>query len=285
MTCRHSIVLFHIILLFSKAYPQSKNSRIRLITGKTLGNYDWNVAGDISGQNPTVLSELFFNDINYTTIGLSYSYQYRKEEFSLSYNGSNNGKGKLIDIDYLNDNRQNIYNYEEHNINRLTYSNYAASWRHSFYLKQFRVFLSSNLNYEKHHFPLIEESSGLDSYYRFSMKHLGLSTGIKFRKTFYFELQNTIYLSKLKSEGFWNLRSNFKNPSFIQHAIGGTSHVNLLIEYPYRNVSFGLTAYYKTSFFRRGTDITYTITGEKEARLNAFNSNNTGVNLFFSLLL
>lgn len=109
------------------------------------------------------------------------------------------------------------------------------------------------------------------------MKHLGLSTD--------FELQNTIYLSKLNSEGFWNLRGNFKTPSFIQHAMGGTNHLNLLHEYPYRNVSFGLTDYYKTSFFRGGTDITYTTTGDKKARLNAFNSNNTGVNLFFSLLL
>lgn len=280
MSYRHIIVLLGIILMFSKAYPQSNNSRIRFFTGKMWSNYDWNVAGDISGKNPTVLSELFFKDVSFTMIGLSYSYLYKKEKFSFNYHRSNNGMGKLIDIDYLNDNRQNIYNYEEHDINRITFSSFTAGWQHSFYLtKQFTVFLSTKLNYEKKHFPIIDESSGLNSYYKFSMKHAGLGTGIGLKKKLYFELQNTLYLSALETKGFWNLRSNFKNPSFTQHGIGGTNDLSLLVEYPYKNFSLGLTAHYKTSFFRNGTDIAHTITGDKKARLNEFNTNNVRFDL------
>jgi len=104
------------------------------------------------------------------------------------------------------------------------------------------------------------------------MKHIGLNTGIGFRKNFYFELQNTIYLSKLKSEGFWNLRTNFRKPSFTQGDIGGTNNLSLLVEYPYKNFSLGLIAYYKTSFFRNGKDITHTINGDQRTRLNEFNT-------------
>ncbi|VTR29020.1 hypothetical protein [Sphingobacterium thalpophilum] len=285
MTYRIIIVLFA-VSLFSKGYPQTTNSRISFFIDQTVSNYDWNVAGDIYGRNPTVLSELFFNDINYTAIGLFYSYLYKDEEFTFSCNVSNNGKGKLTDIDYLNDNRQNIYNYEEYKINSIIYSSFALTWRHSLHVRKFfTAFLSTNLNYERHHIPIIEEASNLDSYYNFSIKHLGLSSGLGFRKTLHFELQNTIYLSKLNTEGFWNLRSNFKNPSFTQNGTGWTNDVSFLVAYPYRNFSIGLKTHYKTSFFKKGTDITHMANGDEKTRLNEFNSNNLGANLYISFLL
>ena len=107
------VIIFLSISLF--CFGQKKiegkyklKTKISFSTGIVNNNFSWNISGNLSGKNPTVLSELIWQGLT----GFQYAFEaelwYRKLGISVNYDRNNFYKGNVTDTDYNSDNRQDI---------------------------------------------------------------------------------------------------------------------------------------------------------------------------------
>ena len=114
--------------------PQDSDSKIhgcltiRASTGYRMDNLDWNIAGDQNGQNPNIISELEFDDIEIDQRGLEANLLVNQVYSRGSIHFGNIKDGECTDSDYDEDNRKGLWSRSKSEINNDDVFDMRLTW-------------------------------------------------------------------------------------------------------------------------------------------------------------
>ena len=210
-------------------------------------NLDWNIAGNVNGSNPNILSELTWKNIE--------SYQYRlsgrvdigrwiRIRSAIAYATIYSGKNQ--DSDYDGDNRTDEFSRSNNNSDhgRLWDANIGFGPRFDFGLDYFRLIPMAGYSYHVQHLtmtdgyqtidtvgePDLGPFAGLDSSYesRWQGPFLGINMEINAQQPLWvFEAVTlNLYLehhwANYNAKADWNLRTDYQHPVSFRHSADGT---------------------------------------------------------------
>ena len=214
----------------SVAYGQGleKKLQVSFLTGHQQENFHWDIAGNLNGQSPNVLSELKWNKVSGQNYSAALQWNFWRR-FSLlgEYSRVNIRSGNVSDTDYAGDNRtQPTYQqsfsdnkgstdawntglgyvvFNSDRINLTPYVGYGIS-RQSLYIVDLTgQFPNLNSNYNTHwKGPFIKVTSSFKIW-----KALKLAADITYNQVTY------------SAQGNWNLINEFQHPVSYSHAAKG----------------------------------------------------------------
>jgi len=201
--------------------------RIKPSVGFQHTNFDWSIAGNSSGANPNILSEVIWQDLKGMQYGLDIEYEFMpKLGLKAIAQYSNVGKGMVTDTDYADDNRQRPFYEDRLNANKGNV--FSLGLQANYEIWHFEN-LSLNpilgISYLHQRFYLLESetnpnSSGLNSTYTISNKGWDFGAAVGYHRKI-FSLSATILggFYTYAATASWNLIPSFVQPvSFTQDA-------------------------------------------------------------------
>ena len=282
------------LLVSTGAYADSYTS-IDFEVGRRSDDINFNIAGDINGNNPNILSELTWTGLRIRQAKVSvhhrsdknsivmistshgsirsgsnqdsdYGGDYRTLEFSRSYNDTSGDD--VVDREIGFGYQFDIYDSRSKNIAHL-----VPLVGYSYHEQNLRI---TNGNQVVQLFPtlVLQPFSGLNSTYQtvWDGKWIGLQLRFKSMVR-----QDRIYLffkhhwPDYYAEGNWNLRTTFAHPKSFSHQASGTGDEFLIkwIENTTRVWALSMTVHFQQWNTAPGLDITYFSDGTAAAtRLN-----------------
>ena len=290
------IVLSTILLFISFSSNANKlNNSIFYGFGERQSEVDWNIAGNLLGTNPNVISELewkkikshqfllgsvlqdgdyflkFFGEYGYVYDGRNqdsdYNYDNRQGEFSRSIN--NSGKGYILD----------------------TGVSYGRDYR---FLKKFKVSPRVGYSFHRQHLKIYDgkmvigsaDLTGLDSLYQANWSGPQLGIGLKYKKnksvlSFDYSLQDVDFNAYTD----WNLRSDLEHPKSMTQK-GDGSGVKISASYERAVSSFSSLSlvgnFYK--YKAGGTHNFHLISSDSSQKLNQVNWKSSEVKIVYRSL-
>lgn len=237
----------------------------------------WNIAGNINGQNPNILSELTWENIKALTVGPAIRgvnpgnlYYDAYLHYGLIFAGDNQ------DSDYDSDNRQDEFSRSNNNSDSgstLDIS-YAVGYQFGaagdqpgfsvtpiigFSLHQQNLEMTDGNQTVNTRSSFLGAFAGLDSSYDAEWKGpwLGLNLKQNFDKA-QFLLSYEYHIVDYYAEANWNLRTDFQHPVSFTHSADGVGHVfKFSFHYqPWRRFGFGFEL--KRSQWETDAGIDYT---------------------------
>jgi outer membrane protease len=220
--------LFYYIFLIHTCIAQDKNISIytSVSSGFATEKFSWNIAGNLLGENPNVLSELQWNNLTGIVFKAEVNFIY-KEKFGLNVNFSsiNYNNGDARDTDYNKDNRQEIVFDALLNGSTSTNKKFLIGINYSFKNEFNNWFFIPELGYinQTSNYKLTDDSNPLLNS-NYNTNWTGLYAGFTTKHNFndYFVSVNVVY-NQLDyiAEAEWNLIDIFKQPlSFVHNAKG-----------------------------------------------------------------
>jgi len=218
--------LFGCIFLIINAYGQVSSS-ISFHSGIEGNNLKWSIAGDMSGQNPNILSQLKFKDI--TSLGTQIIGEVKIKKILLIANAGayRTIHGSGTDIDYSEDNQQS----ETYNLNFQSNTGYSQNagfsiiyniWKASILNFYFGVSYSSR---KQKYMLTSDEVSSLKSSYKAATNAFGPYLLMDFKLLKKLNLIYSASINKLtySADANWNLFAIYMHPrSFAHEATGIT---------------------------------------------------------------
>lgn len=222
--------LIVLIGLIKIAFPISLRAqdslRMTIYQKIETSNFNWNIAGNMLGEKPNILSELNFKNLLSLGTGIGLSYKpYKVLELSASYAFLRNLSGKGTDIDYQEDNRTgqtSLLYFESEN---GWYSQLNLSVLYLFF-KDTKFNLGAGINvfvYRRKFGLHSTEDSDLTSYYKYRTDGFGLKIKKDYQISPIFSLQGDFIMNRVyyNSYGNWNLINNFEHPKSFTHLSKG----------------------------------------------------------------
>ena len=280
-----------------KAVSNNIESTVTLTTGMRKDDFQWSIAGDITGANPNVLSELTWSDVDSYEVSLSnHTLLGGKVYMRGNLNYAFIQSGRIQDSDYDADNRgdersRSISNSSGDQIWDVSFA--AGS---PFFFVQKRLMVALLLGYAYHvqnwritdgvqmitspGGPALGPLSGLNSTYRstwqgpwvgFDLRYRPSGKSLIGKQPMAFGLSFEYHDAHYEAEANWNLRSDFQHPVSFEHfadgqgitlagewLIGLTAHLDFAFKATYQN--------WKTD---SGLDQAYNLNGTiTQSRLN-----------------
>jgi len=211
----------------------------------------WNIAGDVTGNNPNILSELSWTDIRAMVIGVQFEgYSKSNWYFSGYYNYGIIYSGSNQDSDYFSDNRQDEFSRSNNNSDggNTQDISFAIGYRLGQGEARDRNGLSivPMVGYSNHIQDLTMTDgyqtintisnvtgpfSGLDSSYKAEWQGVwaGLNLQYEQGQDLKFLIGYEYHVVNFSGEANWNLRTDFQHPVSFTHDADGTGQVLRLL--------------------------------------------------------
>lgn len=289
---------FPVILLFSLLFTGNGVFAQEIVKGQlSIQPYvkyrqeslSWSVAGDVSGQNPNILSELKWKKLRGPQTGMLLQKEISRS-FSVLMDMSymDITAGRVTDTDYSEDNRQGISYYEKLQADKGYMLSLDARLQYHVYLQpQIKIipFLGFTNKYQHlymldNEIPLVEGSILKSTYtphwYGGTVGSIFIFGVLKARVL----LEISGDLIKYSAKANWNLRNELAHPVSFEHsATGKAVNARLSIEYPVsKNMYLTLSADISRAETQSGTDKTFYRSGrEAFSRLNSVVNKSYGV--------
>jgi len=219
-------------------------------TAFTLGagyrsdDLDWNIAGDINGNNPNILSELTWEDLGIFQVTLNNVTRFRGFYIrgAIAYGWILSGDNQ--DSDYLGDDR--TLEFSRSNNNSDEGNTFDATVGIGYQISIISDFLSvvPLVGYSHHEqnltmtdgnqtIPTIGPFAGLDSTYETEWKGPWIGADIVFRlphekkqfKDFSLRVSFEYHWADYYAEADWNLRTDFAHPKSFEHDADGNGWI------------------------------------------------------------
>ncbi|MEW6671386.1 MAG: hypothetical protein AB1427_06755 [Thermodesulfobacteriota bacterium] len=277
------------------AAPQKKvHAEFGISLGYRVDDLDWNIAGDITGNNPNILSELTWSDLEIVQIKLSNRTILRDLFYfrgSLGYGMI--FKGSNQDSDYAGDNRTLEFSRSNNNASdgSVVDATLGAGLRFSFGLDWFGIAPLVGYSYHQQNLTMTDgyqtsdpygvigftgPFAGLNSKYNAEWKGpwVGLDVNFDIKKKHNLFVNFEYHWADYYAEADWNLRTDFAHPKSFEHDADGSgmvisAGVNFYKNYP---VSFLLNVEYQDWNTDPGIDRTFFSNGTiSVTRLNEVN--------------
>ena len=285
------IIAISLITQLNYAQKVKKPINIYLGTALTQDQISWSIAGNSSGNNPNILSEVSWKNLKGTaiTVGLElpvFKNLYLKGGFSRSFIKS----GKATDTDYAQDNRTNPVFNAALNGEDGYLTNYQLNLGYHFYVGGLK--LSPNFGYSNHiqYLHLTDNDlPDLNSTYKTLWN--GLTAGLDVSKNISrFDIYTVFNYHQVNynATANWNLIDEFKHPISFRHIAKGfglTSDFYLLYQtkkYVSPFINFGF-CYWSTG---AGIDELYYNDGRiAKTRLNDVSRNGYNLGLGLKIII
>ncbi|MBT8351294.1 MAG: TonB-dependent receptor, partial [Deltaproteobacteria bacterium] len=269
-------------------------------TGYRVDDLDWNIAGDINGNNPNIISELTWNDLEsfqLKVVGKTTFHQLFMLRGSLVYSWILNGENQ--DSDFLGDDRTLEFSRSNNNSDEgnIRDASFGTGWQFSFGRTDFVMAPVIGYSYHEQNLTMTDGNqtvanppvtpdfgpfSGLDSTYETEWKGPFIGLDFTFRRdekskikpdmeTF---LRLEYHLVDFYAEADWNLRTDFAHPKSFEHEADGHGFIlNTGIKFLFNsNWLLNLNLDYQNWSTDPGTDRTFFSNGTiGETRLNEVN--------------
>ncbi len=251
--------------------PSIWETRFDFSTGLRRDKFNWNIAGDINGANPNILSELSWNDLRIFQIKTDAKFIFDKRlriEGSYGYGWIHHGDNQ--DSDYAGDDRTFEFSRSNNKAKGDNISDWSAGLGYQFnladadYLFGHKVMVAFLAGYSEHEqnlkmtngfqsIPATGPFTGLNSSYQAEWKGHWLGTEFETTKGKIMGLLRFEYhWADYFAEADWNLREDFAHPvSYTHTADGKGTIVSLGIGY---NIKVNWLVYLRTDFQNWETD-------------------------------
>lgn len=290
------VFLISLLCKVSSAQNEISKWKIKPSVGLNHAKFDWSIAGNSSGTNPNILSELIWQELKGPAFGLDIQYNITNRLRIKAINQYTSIiKGAAEDTDYADDNRQNAFYFDRFNAGKgYLFGTHLQLSYQALTIDLVSINPTIGFSYDQHQFHLLETGSnvmtaGLNSTYQTRYKgfNLGFESTLELKA---FNITAGIlggfysYLAKAN----WNLIPDFAKPvSFMQkaNAFALKGYANLSVPL---NKSLQLTIDYQINNIntRAGVDKAYFINQPvEETQFNGASfSGNTiavGINILF----
>ena len=267
--------LFILIVLcgtrIGHAQDLEKKLQLSLSTGHQQEDFHWDIAGDINGQSPNVLSELKWKNVS----GQSYSATLRWnfwQRLSLSgtYNRVNVKSGSVSDVDYAGDNRTQPTYQQSFSDNKGSTYTWNAGVGYIIFnnsLFSFTPYIGYGTSTQALYIvDLTGQFPDLNSSYntRWMGPFIKVTASVKIGHALKLAADITYNQVSYSAQGNWNLINEFQHPVSYSHAAKGYG-INIGVRLIYNitpniGLSFGYGYYnWETG---NGTDLLYLSSGQ-----------------------
>ncbi len=251
---------------------------VHLDTGYRTDELYWNIAGDINGENPNVLSELKWTDLKIYQLRLALDILVDRH----CCLRASAGYGKIVggdnqDSDYLGDDRTYEFSRSNNDAGDGSVLDLSVGFGYRYRPADGPVTVTPMVGYSQNeqHLTMTDgyqtldpydlvglgSFSGLDSTYDATWKGpwVGLDLSYDMTKALRLYGAAEYHMAEYEAEANWNLREEFAHPKSFVHDADGTGVVlSGGIDYALRNVwSVGLTADYQVWRTDSGLDTTF----------------------------
>ena len=271
-----------------------KTAQLSLLTGYRADNLDWNIAGNIDGENPNVLSELVWDDLNVWQVQAEGNVDVAIEKipwFSIYLRGMA-GYGWIVDgrnrdSDYGSDNRSNevsrsINDADDGNVLDLSiaigphFSSNDGCWSiiplmgYSYHEQNLTITDGQQI------IPPSGPFDGLDSSYETEWSGPWFGVDLEYLPVtkWAFTFSGEYHWSDYSAEGDWNLRDDLQHLKSFEHTADGDGWVvGAGVHYELNEqLSIGLSADYRKWETDPGLDRVFLASGTSvDTRLNEVN--------------
>ncbi|MBI5197849.1 MAG: hypothetical protein HZA19_04480 [Nitrospirae bacterium] len=242
------------------------------------GTIEWNIGGP--GGAPNILSELKFQDIDYTAAEVHGSFDLHSRHlwfFALGLGGVRDGR--FIDNDYNGNDRTDLYSSMEGRVDgtRMQYIQADYALRFSGFAKrgsQWNRFADLVIGYRLNEEKMAMTDGyqtlgtagpvwGLNSSYRFQWESYGMGVRGGFSTAERWSIEGGVFVipwTRYRGEGVWNLRTDMKqNPSFKHESDDGWGEqVDVTVSYKLGDrVAFEAGYRYLEMVAKKGVDTTF----------------------------
>jgi len=202
--------------------------QVSLSAGRQVEDFNWSIAGNISGQSPNVLSELKWKNVS----GFSYSAAlqwnfFQKFVFTGGYSRVSVSSGNVSDIDYTADNRtQPNYNQNFSDNKEYTSAWFAGAGYEVIHNDQLSLtpFIGYGINRQSLYIvDLTGQFPDLNSSYQADWKgpFLKVKSSLKIWGALKLATDVTYNQVTYSAQGDWNLISQFQHPVSYRHSAKG----------------------------------------------------------------
>lgn len=253
--------------------------------GLRFDDFEWSIAGNITGSAPNILSELTWSDISYLVLEAGVVYQERRENSNFGHYAEIIGfygdayDGKNQDSDYIGDNRTLEFSRSNNSSDTGYTEGIKLGLGMTYHLDRenslWRITGLGGYSYRESQYvmtngfqtiPASGAFDGLDSTFTtlwrgpyFGAEVSGFLGGPKH----YLRARAERHIVDYDGTGNWNLRTDFVHPESFRHRADGTGTV-LELEYRFAfrpRWSVGLKGQYETWEIDYGLDQTYLSSG------------------------
>lgn len=236
---RIGIILSGIVLFSTSPFSVSNlsaemTSSLVLNTGYRVDDLDWNIAGDNSGSNPNILSELTWSDLSIYQVNLEgdllLEWFYMRGSFG--YGWIKDGKNQ--DSDYSGDNRTDEYSRSNNSADSGSVLDRSIAVGYQYKPGAGRIRITPLLGYSHHEqnltlkdgfqtIPSTGSFSKLDSSYDTSWKGpwAGVDLTLELSRRLVLFSSFEYHWADYRAEGNWNLRTDLDHPKSFEHTAKG----------------------------------------------------------------
>ena len=290
-----AFILVSLVLAF-EAYALMPTPSITYTLSNRDTNLDWNIAGDASGANPNVASELSWTDIksNQIGVGLNWSdgdyFLNTLGEYGLIYSGN------AQDSDYNLDDRQGEYMRAITDASKGFMFDTQINYGKKFIISpDFRVAISAGYGSHTQHLSLYDgvevisntPLDNLDSVYEAKWNGPQVSVNTDYRlNNSIISVDYTHQQVALESYTDWNLRSDLEHPkSMTQRADGTGGVLSIGVEHALSNKSSLTLKAISRDYTANGMHTFHNVFADNDIqKLNAVNWQTQEIQLFYRSL-
>ena len=231
-----------LLLLYASSINASKlNKSIFYGVGERVSKVDWNIAGNLSGTNPNIISELTWKQVKSHQISIGVNLN--EDDYFLQIFGEygNIYDGKNQDSDYNSDDRMNEFSRSVNSSGKGYLLDAEILYGQDyFYLGKIKVSPMIGYGFHRQHLKIYDgamvigsaDLTGLDSLYEANWRGPIFGIGVNFKKNksiFAFDYS----FQDIDFNGYtdWNLRSDLKHPkSMTQEGSGSGTKISASYE-------------------------------------------------------
>lgn len=228
---RITIVLLIIFMLqthsrvFGGRLQMLKPNRIELLYGFQQQCFSWSIAGNLSGQNPNLLSQLRWYNLKGAMLEVTSTWEiFPKWELTIPIKTVFFLTGSVVDTDYEQNNKESVVFCAKASSSGSYEYNFSPYFGTNVHINPYlRLRLNLNYLFLINHYLLKDTKEKLDSSYSVKWSGMGASLGL----CYYFNQRTSVVstLSYLRLNYYatanWNLIEAFKHPvSFMHKAVG-----------------------------------------------------------------
>lgn len=208
------------LITFCKHSYSQAEMNYSLQSNISMTDLSWAIAGNTSGQNPNILSELLWKNNTYIGGQIKIESKLNKKlTGEIAYGYSEIISGNVTDLDYSEDNRKGIVGNKTYKSNIGETQIYRIRIGYSFYKCQNELNIFTVVQFRNSRFSLIDKLK--DLYSRYDNRLLGAGVGasltIPFADHIELNAKSQISFNQYDAKANWNLRSDFAHPKSFVH--------------------------------------------------------------------
>ena len=292
----HKIFIIGLLSLYSiTSVAKEVESTITYGIGARNTTVDWNIAGNLQGTGPNVISELIWRDIKSHQVSLGGIWT--EGDYFLQASGEY-GKvhsGENQDSDYRQDDRQDEFSRSVNNAGKGYMLDLEVNYGKD-YIVSTKVKTNISVGYSTHrqHLQMYDgiqiigfaNLTGLDSLYQSNWEGPQVSAGVNYKNyDDVYSLNYTYQDIDLDGHTNWNLRSDLKHPvSMTQKGSGSGNKITASYEHAVSDFSSLSLTVSRYNYSASGIHTFHLLSSNPAQKLNAVNWKADDIKLIYRSL-